>query len=179
MKYEHLQLGDELKLLKEFMDKKEVTFCITGTMALQIIGAVPPEYSVGDIDVIVFSDVEVEREKWSDLFNNLDQLSGGNHDRLVKESCYKNPPFIFRVGDRGVKVNVWVMKRQPEEDFMSVKIDSDTYLVHTFRTAMYQKMKLMRQKDFTFQARLIRYITQIGNKDVYDWRNNSKNLIRG
>jgi hypothetical protein len=44
---------------------------------------------------------------------------------------------------------------------------------------MYQKMKLMRQKDFTFQAKLIRYITQIGNKDVYDWRNNSKNLIRG
>jgi hypothetical protein len=62
MKYEHLQLGNELKLLKEFMDKKEVTFCITGTMALQIIGAVPPEYSVGDIDVIVFSDVEVERD---------------------------------------------------------------------------------------------------------------------
>jgi hypothetical protein len=71
------------------------------------------------------------------------------------------------------------MKRQHEEDFMSVKIDSDTYLVHTFRTAMYQKMKLMRQKDFIFLAKLIRYITQIGNKDVYDWRNNSKNLIHG
>lgn len=179
MNYEHLQLGNELKLLKEFMEANGVTFCVTGTFALQMIGAVPPEHSVKDIDVVVFSDVGVERDKWSDLFNNLDQLAGGFHDKLVKENCYQNPPFVFGVGDRGVKVNVWVMATQPEEDFMSIKIDSDSYLVQTFRAAMHQKMKLMRQKDFVFQARLIRYITQIGNKDVYDWRNNSKNLIRG
>lgn len=179
MNYEHLQLGNELKLLKEFMEANGVTFCVTGTFALQMIGAVPPEHSVKDIDVIALSDVGVERDKWSDLFNNLDQLANGGHDRLVKENHYQNPPFIFGVGDRGVKVNVWVMATQPEEDFMSIKVDSDSYLVQTFRAAMHQKMKLMRQKDFVFQARLIRYITQIGNKDVYDWRNNSKNLIRG
>lgn len=179
MNYEHLQLGNELKLLKEFMEANGITFCVTGTFALQMIGAVPPEHSVKDIDVIAFSDVGVERDKWSDFFNNLDQLAGGFHDKLVKENHYQNPPFIFGVGDRGVKVNVWVMATQPEEDFMSIKVDSDSYLVQTFRAAMHQKMKLMRQKDFVFQARLIRYITQIGNKDVYDWRNNSKNLIRG
>lgn len=179
MNYEHLQLGNELKLLKEFMEINGITFCVTGTFALQMIGAVPPEHSVKDIDVVVFYDVEVEREKWSSFFNNLDQLAGGNHDRLVKENHYQNPPFIFGVGDRGVKVNVWVMATQPEEDFMSIKVGADSYLVQTFRAAMHQKMKLMRQKDFVFQARLIRYITQIGNKDVYDWRNNSKNLIRG
>lgn len=179
MNYEHLQLGNELKLLKEFMEANGVTFCVTGTFALQMIGAIPPEHSVKDIDVVVFSDVEVEREKWRSFFNNLDQLANGGHDRLVKENHYQNPPFIFGVGDRGVKVNVWVMATQPEEDFMSIKVDVDSYLVQTFRAAMHQKMKLMRQKDFVFQARLIRYITQIGNKDVYDWRNNSKNLIRG
>lgn len=179
MNYEHLQLGDELKLLKEFMETNGVTFCVTGTLALQMIGAVPPEHSVNDIDIIALSDVEAEREKWNNFFNNLDRLAGCTHDKLIKENCYQNPPFIFGVGDRGVKVNVWVMATQPEEDFMSIKIDSDFYLVQTFRAAMHQKMKLMRQKDFVFQARLIRYITQIGNKDVYDWRNNSKNLIRG
>lgn len=168
MNYEHLQLGDELKLLKEFMEINGVTFCVTGTLALQMIGAVPPEYSVKDIDVVVFSDVEVEREKLRSFFNNLDQLANGGHDRLVKENHYQNPPFIFGVGNRGVKVNVWVMATQPEEDFMSVKVDSDSYLVQTFRAAMHQKMKLMRQKDFVFQARLIRYITQIGNKDIYN-----------
>jgi len=179
MNYEHLQLGDELKLLKEFMEANGVTFCVTGTFALQMIGAVPPEHSVKDIDVVAFSDVEAERDRLHNFFNNLDQLANGGHDRLVKENHYQNPPFIFGVGDRGVKVNVWVMATQPEEDFMSIKVDSDSYLVQTFRAAMHQKMKLMRQKDFVFQARLIRYITQIGNKDVYDWRNNSKNLIRG
>lgn len=179
MNYEHLQLGDELRLLKEFMETNGVTFCVTGTFALQMVGAMPPEHVVKDIDVVVFSDVEVEREKWSSFFNNLDQLAGGTHDKLIKENNYQNPPFIFGVGDRGVKVNVWVMKTLPEEDFISVKIGDDSYLVQTFRTAMYQKMKLMRQKDFIFQARLIRYITQINNKDVYDWRNNSMNLFRG
>ena len=168
MKYEHLQLGDELKLLREFMEANGVTFCITGTFALQMLGAVPPEHSVKDIDVIALSDVEVEREKLNNLFNNLDQLSGGVHDELVRQNCYQNPPFIFGVGNRGIKVNIWVMKNQPEEDVMDVEIESDSYLIHTFRTAMHYKMNLMRQKDFVFQARLIRYITQIGNKDIYN-----------
>lgn len=168
MNYEHLQLGDELKMLKEFMETNGVTFCITGTFALQMIGAVPPEHSVNDIDVIALSDVGVEREKWSHLFNNLDKLEGGFHDKLVKENCYQNPPFIFRVGDRGIKVNVWVMKRQPEEDIMNVSIESDSYLIHTFRTAMHYKMHLMRQKDFIFQSKLIRYITNIGRKEIYN-----------
>lgn len=168
MKYEHLQLGNELKLLKEFMETNGVTFCITGTMALQIIGAVPPEHSVHDIDVVVFCVAEVERVKWRSFFNNLDQLAGGTHDKLVKENGYQNPPFIFGVGNQGVKVNVWVMATQPEEDVMNVSIESDSYLIHTFRTAMHYKMYLMRQKDFVFQARLIRYITQIGNKEIYN-----------
>ena len=168
MKYEHLQLGDELKLLKEFMETNGVTFCVTGTLALQMLGAVPPEHSVKDIDVAVFSDVEVEREKLRSFFNNLDQLAGGFHNRLVKENHYQNPPFIFGVGDSGVKVNVWVMATQPEEDVMNVAIESDSYLIHTFRTAMHYKMHLMRQKDFVFQARLIRYITHIGNKEIYN-----------
>ena len=60
------------------------------------------------------------------------------------------------------------MKRQPEEDVMNVSVESDSYLVHTFRTTMHYKMHLMRQKDFVFQARLIRYITQIGNKEIYN-----------
>lgn len=168
MNYEHLQLGDELKLLKEFMETNGVTFCVTGTLALQMIGAVPPEHSVKDIDIIALSDVEAEREKWNNFFNNLDRLAGCTHDKLVKENCYQNPPFIFGVGSRGIKVNVWIMKRQPEEDMMNVSIESDSYLIHTFRTAMHYKMHLMRQKDFVFQARLIRYITQIGNKDIYN-----------
>lgn len=168
MNYEHLQLGYELKSLKEFMETKGVTFCVTGTLALQMIGAVPPEHSVKDIDVIALSDVGVEREKWSSMFNNLDQLAGGAHNRLMKENHYKNPPFVFGVGNRGVKINVWVTKNQPEEDMIKVAVESDSYLVHTFRTAMHYKMHLMRQKDFIFQARLIRYITQIGNREIYN-----------
>ena len=42
------------------------------------------------------------------------------------------------------------------------------YKVHTFRSAMHNKMKLMRKKDFIFQARLIRYITQIGNNEIFN-----------
>ena len=168
MNYEHLQLGDELKLLKEFMEANRVTFCITGTFALQMIGAMPPEHSVKDIDILVFSDDELERGELRSFFNNLDQLANGGHDRLVEKNHYQNPPFIFGVGDRGVKVNVWVMATRPEEDFMNINVDSDSYLVQTFRAAMHQKMKLMRQKDFIFQARLIRYITQIGNKEIYN-----------
>ena len=105
-----------------------------------------------------------------DLFRNLDELNGGLHEKMVKENHYQNPPYCFSVGDRGITINVWVFGKAHDEpiDTIDVKIDEKTYKVHTFRSAMHNKMRLMRKKDFIFQARLIRYITQIGNKEIFN-----------
>lgn len=166
MKYYEIQKGHELMIAHKFMTKNEIRFCVTGTLALQLIGALPPEYIVGDIDIIAFADSEDDVKRLRSIFNGLDLLSNGGFDRKLKQ--YDDPPYTFNIND--VKVNVWVTSSQPEDNFIDIVIESDQYLVHTFRAAMHGKMILGRNKDFIFQSRLIRYITQIDDPNVFNYK---------
>lgn len=170
MKHENLIIGSELERLHRFMTNNGIDFAITGSMSLQMIGAFPPEHNVRDIDVITYFDTQEEKDRLENLFHSLDELHGGYHDKLVKENNYQNPPYIFSIGDREILINVWVFGKCHDEpiDTIDVVIDDKQYKIHTFRSAMHNKMKLMRKKDFIFQARLIRYITQIGNKEIFN-----------
>ena len=170
MKHENLIIGEELERVHRFMTNNNIDFAITGSMSLQMIGAFPTEENVRDVDVITYFDTQEEKDRLEDLFRNLDELHGGWHEKMVKENHYQNPPYCFSIGDRGITINVWVFGTAHDEpiDTIDVVIDDKKYKVHTFRSAMHNKMKLMRKKDFIFQARLIRYITQIGNKEIFN-----------
>lgn len=172
MIYKNLTLGNELKLLNRFMRANEFTFVISGTTALQIIGADPSEHNIGDIDVIVYAEDYEDEQRLKKLFKMYDSLAGGHYEELRKKDEYKDIPYTIKVGDSSTKVNVWVKSgKYVETEVVQVVIESDYLLVHNFAAAMNRKMKLMRQKDFMFANSLIRLITEIQDSNFY------KNLI--
>ena len=141
------QMYKALFRLDDFCRENEITYALTGTFALQMLG-IPS--SVGDIDIIVFGLTAEQKQN----LNMLEHLSC-----LEKESYENGNCYSFMVD--GNKVNAIIDKSNDYQAFKedSVLVDFPNMYrcirVHKVYPALKAKMKLARPKDKTFMLDLI------------------------
>lgn len=139
--------------LHNFLSDHKIEYMVTGTEALNILG-VHPHYSPDDLDIKVFNLTEEQAKKLQELAD----LSG------LESKAYEmgTTCFTFTVCD--CKVNAIVVKSLSYEDIckMSVPIrfiDEQgcqcTIWVQRAFSALYDKMRLRRNKDREYMLNLI------------------------
>lgn len=143
---------EEVKLVKEFLDKREISFVLTGTAALDIHGLVPENYTVNDIDIIVPVSEDTHQAIRSMLLD-LEKLTGGNGICGHKEN-YTDECFTLFVGPTHTKVNA--ILRHIESCEMPTYLElafgdkARTLNLHSVDEILKAKFKLQRPKDYKF-----------------------------
>lgn len=145
--------------LHKFLSDHKIEYMVTGTVALNILG-VHPHYSPDDLDIKVFNLTEEQAKK---LQEQADLSGLENKDYGMGTKC-----FTFTVCN--CKVNAIVVKSLSYEDLskMSVPIRfmdehgyGPTIWVQRAYSALYDKMRLMRDKDREYMLNLIAALTRL------------------
>lgn len=153
MTHDKLILGNELRLFESFAKNRNMYYYVTGSMALQILGALPVGYDVHDLDFIVIANCKEDFENYQNYFAELSRFCGN------KATDYPDAPFVFKIGKNNTLANVWVrMYCEETKDVITVNIEGNCYNVMRFGTCLNRKMKLQRVKDFHYQGSLISLI---------------------
>lgn len=146
--------------LHKFLSDHKIEYMVTGTVALDILG-VHHHYSPNDLDIKVFNLTEEQAKELQELAN----LSGlENKDYEMGTKC-----FTFTVCD--CKVNAIVVKSLSYDDVfkMSVPIrfideqgcHCTIIRVQRVYSALYDKMRLMRNKDREYMLNLIAELSRL------------------
>ena len=139
--------------LDDFCAHNNIAYCVTGTMALKLLG-VPMVGEPGDIDILVFNCSEDLRNKLAEL----QYLAGIHVDTYYEGTCYS-----FFVD--GCKINAIITTKETSlvtlNMFDESKIKQHTICVQTFSEAIKAKKKLRRLKDYRYIQYLIHKIQDL------------------
>lgn len=144
---------DDIKPVKDFLDKRGIKFVLTGTAALYIYGLIPDNYEVGDIDIIVVASKSSESRIYS-ILDDLEKLTGSQN---ISKEGYEHKCFTFIAGPNKVKVNAIIYNIEENEDlnYIELAFNNNTLKLHTADDILKAKFKLGRLKDFKFYNNLL------------------------
>ena len=142
-----------LHSLDKFFVKNDIKYCVTGTVALRLLGA-PSSHIPQDLDVRVYELTPEQRQVLEDL-QGLNSPLSSNYE----STCYK-----FLVHEFPVNA-ICVDKPQMPVTHESIPVvirnygESRIINVQGFRGALEEKMKLNRPKDNKYLLDLIKNMT--------------------
>lgn len=146
-----------LETISAYCDMHNINYAITGTVALDLLGAhiqvKPPQ----DIDLLV----EHTPTNFS-YFKQLEILAGLQKEAYKDMQEMRTQCFTFIVC--GVKVNVlmnYKMTDTIQKETVQIKYFERSIKVHKVRHAMLAKMKLGRPKDYKYFNAFIHWITEM------------------
>lgn len=136
--------------LDDFCAHNKIAYCVTGTMALKLLG-VPVPLEPGDIDILIFN----LSDDLKDKLTELQYLAGITTDKHYECTCYS-----FFIDS--YKINAIIAPK--ETDFITLKMfdgnkaKQHAICVQTFSAAIEAKKKLHRTKDYQYVLTLIHRI---------------------
>lgn len=144
---------DDIKILREFLDKKGIDFVLTGTTGLYIHGLLPNDYVPEDIDIIVIAS-EATHKYLLDEFLTIQKLTGGP----TPSENYENECFTFRVGPNNTNVNAimyFIESNKKAPNFIELTFGKKTLKLHSVDEILQAKFHLKRAKDYKFCNKLM------------------------
>lgn len=145
-----LKLKEALFKLDTLLKSLDIDYVITGTLALDILGA-PIDYMPNDIDVQVW---DLSKEQRAEL-QRLHDLAGINSNEAYDSIC-----FSFLIN--GIKINVIAISSMMVTYGVPVQInDLHTVNVQEIKYALADKMKLRRPKDIEYRDAILTNILSL------------------
>lgn len=94
----------------DILDKLKISYLITGGMAVLVWGR--PRFTA-DIDIVV----ELKLKDVEDLVRLLSQLGRASYidKEMIKDALKNEGEFNFIHGETGLKVDFWILKKEPFE----------------------------------------------------------------
>ena len=153
---------NKLKQLDKYMKSCNLSYVVTGTAGLSIQGALPEEYDVHDINIIVpvvpvfqpKERIEAELEKAESL---------GNIPNKAKFAEYERKVYIFNLD--GIIINAFIEENHGELRFNNIEpcetipdIIKFQICVHKVNDILRAKFKLSRNKDYRFYNMLVGFM---------------------
>lgn len=142
-----------LHSLDKFFVKNDIKYCVTGTVALRLLGA-PSSLTPQDLDVRVYELTTEQRQVLEDL-QGLNSSLSSNYE----STCYKFLVHGYPVN--AICVDTPSMPLAHESIPVVIKNHEESRIinVHCFRHALEEKMKLGRAKDHKYLIDLIKNMT--------------------
>ena len=99
-----------LAKVAEILQELKIPYLVTGGMAVLIWGR--PRFTA-DIDIVI----ELKIENINSLIRALSALGKASYidENMIEEALKQGGEFNFIHGDTGIKVDFWVLKKQPFE----------------------------------------------------------------
>lgn len=138
-----MDIKQALFRLNDFCSENKISYIITGTTALSILG-VPSDFSPNDIDIKVF-DLDNEQIKKLDT---LQKLSGLNSSPYEDCKCYS-----FMIGN--IKINAIIDDVIIDKEAVLTIISNKPVYIQRVKFALKDKMRLRRKKDNKYMLNLI------------------------
>lgn len=153
---------DDIKILHEFLSKKNIDFVLTGTTGLYIHGLLPDGYKPEDVDIIVVASKATHGKYLFDEFMTIQKLAGGP----AASENYKNECFTFKIGPNNTKVNAIMcfIETDPTPTYIELTFGGNlkkTLKLHAVNEILNTKFSLHRTKDYKFFKDLIATISSM------------------
>lgn len=160
----------KLASLDRYMKSCKLGYVVTGTAGLMIQGALPENYEVHDIDIIIPVIPELQsREKVEEELKKVELLGNVTTRSSFGAEEYRDKVYFFCV--EGVVVNAFISEEENSKNLRFNKIEPYvTYLldgnykdnfilaVHFVNDILEAKFKIGRKKDYEFYVRLVDFL---------------------
>ena len=154
---------NKLKQLDKYMKSCNLSYVVTGTAGLSIQGALPEEYDVHDIDIIV-PVVSVIQSKERIVAELEKAESLGNVPNKAKFTEYEHKVYFFNLD--GIIVNAIIEENPDGLRFNNIEpcetitgvIPEFQVCVHKVNDILRAKFKLSRNKDYRFYNMLVGFM---------------------
>jgi hypothetical protein len=142
-----------LHSIDKFFVKNDIKYCVTGTVALRLLGA-PSSHIPQDLDVRVYELTPEQRQVLEDL-QGLNSSLSSNYE----STCYKFLVHGYPVNAICVDTPSMPLTHESIPVVIKNHEESRVINVHCFRHALEEKMKLGRAKDHKYLIDLIKNMT--------------------